>query len=103
MSGTGATWDISAFDPRELGEKLADYYGVEGPIRYQGDWYDAEQDEMLYEVLLYRDGEDLHLIADEVPVHGHGPTGAMGVWVDELPDKETVRAVVDAVEGGNDD
>lgn len=89
------TWDISAGGSRELDQKLSEYYGVD-EIWHQGDFDDGEGGYYM-EVLLCWDGDDEHLIAEDVPVYGHGPSGAMGCYEDDLPDKERVREKVEKI------
>jgi hypothetical protein len=93
---TDQLWDVGT---RELQDQLDEYYGVEG-IWIQGDYYHEGRDELLYDVLTYFDGDDEHLIADDVPVFGHVESGAVGVDREDLPSKETVQSVVDAAENG---
>jgi hypothetical protein len=90
-------WDISAGGVRDLQRKLSDYYGVDG-IWIHGDFYHEECHEILYDVLAFWDGDEEHFIADEVPVYGHGPSGAAGVFEGDLPSKEEVQSVVAAAE-----
>ena len=97
MSRNQRTWDISAVGERELDEKLSERYGVD-EIWHQGD-YDDGEDGYWLEVLLYWDGEQEHFLADDVPVYGHGPSGAVGCFVEELPDREDIRAKVANIEG----
>lgn len=85
----GEIWDGGR---RDLENKLADWYGIES-LSLMGDWYDEERDEMLYEVLVLYDGEKEHLVAEGVPVFGHGPSGAAGVYADDLPPKDEVTEV----------
>lgn len=83
----GEVWDGGR---RDLERKLADFYGVES-VGLRGDWYDDENDEMLYEVLVvYQDGEE-YFIDDEVRVFGHLGSGAAGVDVDDLPERQELR------------
>lgn len=93
----GQVW---AGDPAELQEKLGRHYGVEG-LRYNGDFYHEGRDEYLYDVLTYWDGDEEHFITGDVPMFGHGPSGAVGMDRDSLPPKEAVREVVDGVKGGD--
>lgn len=92
------TWDISAGSKRDLEERLSDYYGVD-EIWHDGDYYHEGRGEYLYDVLTYWDGEDEHFIASDVPVYGHGPSGAVGVYTDDLPDKDAVVSVVEQANG----
>ena len=94
------TWDISAAGPRELEEKLSDYYGVES-IHHHDDHYREDTGEYVLEALTYWDGETEHFIAADVPIYGHGPSGAAGCWKDDLPNQETVEAVVEAAQSPN--
>lgn len=99
MSGQNKrTWDISAGGLRELDEKLSEYYGID-EIWYQGDYDDGEGGYWL-DVLLYWDGEEEHFLADDVLVHGHGPSGAVGAFEEDIPDKETIREKVAEIDGG---
>lgn len=86
--------EIWAGDPRDLGKKLGQYYGVEG-LRLRGDFYHEDRDEMLYDVLVYFDGGSFHFVADDVPMFGHGPSGAVGVDPNTLPSEDRIRAVVE--------
>lgn len=94
------TWDFSAGSMRGLQEKLSDHFGVE-EVWHEGDFFHEERDELLYEVLIYWDGDQQHFIADDVPVYGHGPSGAVGCWEADLPDEETVHAVVEVAQNGS--
>lgn len=87
----GQMW---AGDRRHLQQKLSQYYGVE-QIWLSGDWYDESSDETLMDVMTYFDGDEEHLITDDVPMYGHGPSGAACVEKDDLPDKDDVLAVVE--------
>lgn len=91
--------EIWAGAPRDLGKKLDRYYGVEG-LRLQGDFYHEGRDEILYDVLVFFDGDDYRYIADDVTIFGHGPSGAAGVDPGHLPQKKRVREVVEAAEDG---
>jgi len=98
MNEHGQVWDGG---PRDLGRLLSRYYGHR--VRLQGDWYHESNDEYLYDVLVYCDGDKNHLVKKDVSVFGHGPSGAAGVEADALPSKERVQQVVDAVGGDGDD
>lgn len=79
---------------RHLEQKLDRYYGVEG-LRLCPDWYDEERDELLYDALVHSDGGEEQLVAEDVPVYGHGPSGAAGVKVEDLPDGDAVKTTVE--------
>lgn len=83
----------------ELEKKLDQHYGVDG-IWYYADFHHEERDERLHDVLVYFDGEGEHFIADDVPILGHGPSGAVGVDREVLPPKQKVHEVVESAEGG---
>lgn len=88
----GEMW---AGGPRHLEEKLTEYYGIQnGQLWLMGDYYDEEEDERVMEALVYFDGEEDHLITDEVPEFGHGPSGAAGVEKQDLPSQEAVDDVI---------
>lgn len=91
--------EVWAAGTRDLQDKLDEYYGAEG-IWCLGDFHHEERDEILYDVLAYFDGEQEHFIDDDVPMLGHGPSGAVGMRREDLPPKERVREVVDAAENG---
>lgn len=91
----GEIWDG---DRRMLENKLADWYGVDS-LWLQADWYDDGADETLYDVLVLYDGEDDRLVAEDVPVFGHGPSGAAGVNLDDLPTDEELRQAA-GLDGG---
>lgn len=93
------TWDISAGGPSDLNQKLTEYYGIE-EIWHSPDFHDDRRDETFCEVLTYWDGDEEHYVAHDVPVYGHGPSGAVGCFIDDLPSKELVRAVVESIDGG---
>lgn len=101
----GNVWelDVDPFDEngqlwapgqRWLHEALDEYYGVEG-LWLNADYYHEDRDELLYDVLTYiEDGEE-HFIAEDVPMSGHGPSGAVCVNRDDLPPQEEVEAAVE--------
>lgn len=96
----GQMW---AGGPRDLQERLTEYYGVEdGQIWTRGDHYDEEQDEVLMDVLTYFDSDEEHLIADGVPQYGHGPSDAACVERDDLPSEDQVRDVVEEADEDGD-
>lgn len=88
---------IWAGGTRDLQEKLSERYGVD-ELWLKGDHYDEEADEHVYDALVYFDGDEEHLIADDVPVFGHGPSGAAGVYKDTLPSEEEVMEVVNGAD-----
>lgn len=98
VNDSGQVWDAS---PRDLERKLERHYDVDG-INLRGDFYDRDTGERLMDVLTYFDGDRHHLIAEDVPVYGHGPSGAAGVDSDSLPPQERVQSVVETAEQGGD-
>jgi hypothetical protein len=75
----GKTWHASK---RELEEAVADHYGVDGL------WLKDDS-------LVYFDGDEQHVVSDDVGLYGHGPSGAVCVREDELPSQERVETVVE--------
>lgn len=93
------TWDISAGSYRDLDKQLSSFYDVD-EIWYHGDFYYEQRGEFVYDVLVYWDGDEEHFIAENISIYGHGPSGAVGCYTDDLPSKEMVAALVDAIEAG---
>lgn len=98
VNDDGELW---AGDRSYLRRRLNRYYDVDedGSLWYYADWYDDDAETLRMDVLVYANGDGEHLIADEVPQLGHGPSGAIGFRTADLPDQERVEAVIAEVRG----
>lgn len=74
----GEMWSAAE---HELEAALADYYGAENL------WLQDDS-------LVHYDGDEIHVIDDDVPLFGHGPSGAVCVKQEYLPSQEEVDEVV---------
>lgn len=74
----GKAWHASK---RELEQMVAGHYDVDGL------WLKDDS-------LVYFDGDEEHLVSDDVGLYGHGPSGAVCVREDELPSQGRVETVV---------
>jgi hypothetical protein len=82
---------------RDLTETLESYYGVDN-LWLQAGYWDEDRQETVMDVLIYMDEDHEVLLAEDLEMHSHPPSGAVGVSKDSLPVKshveETVRETV---------
>lgn len=84
--------EIWAIDKGVLGEKLSEYYGVEG-LEWRDEFHYGRNG-VAYEALVYVGDVAEDLVSEGCRGLGHGPSGSVGVDTEYLPSKPIVDEVV---------